>query len=201
MKARVAVLVSGSGTNLQALLDAAAAGKLPDAQIDLVISDRPGAYALQRATQAGVNTAVLSPRQSEATPESFAEQLLAALADIDLVVLAGYLTIIPQAVVRQFAGRIINIHPSLIPAFCGPGWYGLHVHEGVLHRGVQITGATVHEVTDEVDGGQILAQKAVAVQAGDTPETLQRRVMEEAEWQILPAVTQQLAKQIVEGAR
>lgn len=201
MKARVAVLVSGSGTNLQALIDAEAAGKLPDAQLDLVISDRSSAYALHRAEQAGIATAVLSSRRTAATQSSFDEQLLAALAEIDLVVLAGYLTIVPEKVVRQFAGRIINIHPSLIPAFCGEGWCGLRVHEGVLNRGVKITGATVHEVTDEVDGGQILAQKAVAVQVGDTPETLQRRVMEEAEWQILPAVTQQLANQIVEGAR
>ena len=186
----VAVLVSGGGTNLQALIDARDAGQLPAANLRLVVADRSGCFAIQRAEAAGIEALTL-----DRTSPTFARDLLAALdsADIAAVVLAGFLTVLPPEVVAAFEGRMINVHPSLIPAFSGPGWYGLKVHEAALERGVRITGATVHRVTEEADGGPILAQKAVGVEPGDTPETLQRRVMEEAEWVLLPRATQDLA--------
>jgi len=194
---KTAVLVSGGGTNLQALLDAARAGKLPSAELSLVVSSRADAYALERAKAAGIPSLVLSKAKGEA-PEAYGERLLAALREhgIALVVLAGFLTILPPNVVRAFAGRILNVHPSLIPAFSGKGFYGLKVHEAALARGVKVTGATVHLVDEIPDGGPILLQKAVAVEEGDTPETLQRRVMEQAEWVLLPQAVEETARRI-----
>ena len=182
----IAVLVSGSGTNLQAIIDAVEDGRI-DGRIAAVIASRPGVYALERARRAGIPTQVVERRQFDA-PGDFDAALLQALrgAHAELVVLAGFLSILGPAVIRAYPDRIVNIHPSLIPAFCGKGYYGLKVHEAVLRRGVKVTGATVHLVNDVPDGGPILLQKAVAVEPGDTPETLQRRVMEEAEWQLLP---------------
>ncbi len=197
---RTAVLVSGGGTNLQAILDAKAAGKLPHAEISLVVASNEKAYALTRAAGAGVPSAVLSKAKDE-TPEAYGERMIGLLRQnrIDLVVLAGFLTILPENVIRAYDHRILNIHPSLIPAFCGKGFYGLRVHEAALARGVKLTGATVHFVNEIPDGGDIIAQRAVAVQAGDTPEILQRRVMEEAEWQLLPAALEDVARTIENG--
>ena len=192
-RARLAVLVSGGGTNLQALLDAQESGALQSGEIVLVLSDRPGAYALTRAAAAGIETAV--------TPDEAALQRLLEARGIELIVLAGYLHILSAAFVARYPNRILNIHPSLIPSFCGRGCYGLHVHEAALRRGVKVTGATVHFVNEIPDGGEILLQKAVAVQPGDTPETLQKRVMREAEWVILPAATEAVAKRILEEER
>ena len=184
---KIAVCVSGGGTNLQAIIDAIAAGQIQDTEISVVISNNPGAYALERAKMAGVEGICVSPKSYE-TREAFNEAFLQTLDsyDVDLVVLAGFLVVIPEAMIQKYRNRIINIHPSLIPSFCGTGYYGLKVHEGVLARGVKITGATVHFVDEGTDTGPIILQKAVAVQQDDTPEILQRRVMEEAEWQILP---------------
>ncbi|MBQ3790959.1 MAG: phosphoribosylglycinamide formyltransferase [Lachnospiraceae bacterium] len=184
---KIVVLVSGGGTNLQAILDRAAAGSLGDVKITCVISNNRGVKALDRAEQAGIPHRVVSPKDYP-DREAFNEALLAAVesAEPDLVVLAGFLVAIPPAMVQAFPHRIINIHPSLIPAFCGKGYYGLKVHEAALRRGVRVTGATVHFVDEGTDTGPIILQKPVAVQQGDTPEILQRRVMEEAEWEILP---------------
>lgn len=195
--ARTAVLVSGGGTNLQALVDAARAGRLPSARLALVVSSRADAYALERAKAAGIPSAVVAKAKSEDL-EAYGERLLAALRaqGIDLVVLAGFLVILPANVVRAFPDRILNVHPSLIPAFCGKGFYGLRVHEAALARGVKVTGATVHVVNEIPDGGPILLQKAVAVEEGDTPETLQRRVMEQAEWVLLPQAVEETARKI-----
>ena len=192
---RTAVLVSGGGTNLQALIDAARGGKLPSAELALVVSSRADAYALERAKAAGIPSAVVAKAKGE-TPEAYGERLLAVLRaqDIELVVLAGFLVILPAAVVHAFPGRILNVHPSLIPAFCGKGFYGVKVHEAVLARGVKVTGATVHIVDEIPDGGPILLQKAVAVEEGDTPEILQRRVMEQAEWVLLPQAVEETAR-------
>ena len=194
---RTAVLVSGGGTNLQAILDAKAAGRIPDAQIALVIASNPGAYALERAKQAGVPGVVVQKAKGEAI-DAYGERLLAVLREnrIGLCVLAGFLTILPENVIRAYDHRILNIHPSLIPSFCGKGFYGLKVHEAALSYGVKVTGATVHFVNEIPDGGEIIAQKAVYIQPGDTPETLQRRVMEEAEWVLLPAAVEDVAKRI-----
>ena len=181
---RIAVLVSGGGTNLQALIDAERAGALGCGQIALVIASRPGVYALERARRAGIETAVVD-RRTAADPDGEMAALLSAHR-IDLVVLAGFLSILGEKVLERYTDRILNIHPALIPAFCGRGMYGLHVHEAVLRAGVKVTGATVHLVNEVVDGGRILLQKAVEVKEGDTPESLQRRVMEEAEWVLLP---------------
>lgn len=188
---RTAVLVSGGGTNLQALIDAAARGGLPDAELALVVSNREGAFALERARRAGLEAAYLGP-------EGFEARLSELLAErgIGLVVLAGFLRILSPEFVSGWAGRMLNIHPSLIPAFCGEGYYGLRVHRAALSRGVKVTGATVHLVNEIPDGGPILAQKAVEVLPGDTPETLQRRVMEQAEWLLLPQETEKLAKRL-----
>ena len=181
VKTNIAVLVSGGGTNLQALLDAQQAGKIPHGRIVLVVSNQPQAYALTRAAQAGIPTAVLTGPDFEAR----LTQVLKS-AQVDLIILAGFMKILSAQFTGQWPERILNIHPSLIPSFCGPGFYGLRVHEAALARGVKLTGATVHLVNEECDGGPILLQKAVAVEPGDTPETLQKRVMVEAEWQLLP---------------
>ncbi len=194
---RTAVLVSGGGTNLQAILDAGAAGKLPHAEIALVVASRPDAYALVRAERAGVPTAVL--RKGKDKPiEQYGRELLALLEShgIQLVVLAGFLTILPENVIQAYPRRILNIHPSLIPSFCGAGFYGLKVHQAALDKGVKVTGATVHFVNEIPDGGEIIAQKAVEVLPGDTPEILQKRVMEQAEWVLLPRAVEDVARSL-----
>lgn len=192
---KIAVCVSGGGTNLQAIIDAIAAGQIQDTEISVVISNNPGAYALERAKMAGVEGICVSPKSYE-TREAFNEAFLQTLDsyDVDLVVLAGFLVVIPEAMIQKYRNRIINIHPSLIPSFCGTGYYGLKVHEGVLARGVKITGATVHFVDEGTDTGPIILQKAVAVQQDDTSEILQRRVMEEAEWHIMPQAIDLIAR-------
>ena len=184
---KVAVLVSGGGTNLQAILDAIDSGRITNAEIRVVISNNAGAYALTRAEKYGVEALLLSPKSFD-TREEFNQKLLEALKEreIDLVVLAGYLVVVPPCVIEEYENRIINIHPSLIPSFCGTGCYGLHVHEKALARGVRVSGATVHFVDEGTDTGPILLQKPVMVEQDDTPEVLQRRIMEQAEWVILP---------------
>lgn len=183
----LAVLVSGGGTNLQAILDAIESGAVTNARIAVVISNNPGAYALERARKAGIEARCVSPRQYE-TRDQFNDALLETIRsyDTDLVVLAGCLVVIPEIMVKAYPNRIINIHPSLIPSFCGTGYYGLRVHQAALQRGVKVTGATVHFVDEGTDTGPIILQKAVEIHPGDTPEILQRRVMEEAEWVLLP---------------
>ena len=183
----IAVLVSGGGTNLQALIDAQQAGKIENGRIALVVSSNPNAYALERAAKADIPAAVLRRRDFD-TADSYAGALDALLREkgIGLIVLAGFMTVLPDSFCRLYENRIINVHPSLIPSFCGEGYYGLRVHEAALAKGVKVTGATVHFVSEVVDGGAIIAQKAVEVEEGDTPEVLQRRVMEQAEWKILP---------------
>lgn len=184
---KLAVLVSGGGTNLQAILDAIDAGTITNAEVSVVISNNAGAYALERAKNKGIDAVCLSPK-TFVSREVFNEALLAKLQsyNVDLVVLAGCLVVIPQSIVDAYPNKIINIHPSLIPSFCGTGYYGLKVHEGVLSRGVKVTGATVHFVDGGTDTGPIILQKAVEVHEGDTPKVLQQRVMEEAEWVIMP---------------
>ena len=184
---KLAVLVSGGGTNLQAILDAIDEGTITNAEVSVVISNNAGAYALERAKNKGIDAVCLSPK-TFASREAFNEALLAKLQsyNVDLVVLAGCLVVIPQSIVDAYPNKIINIHPSLIPSFCGTGYYGLKVHEGVLSRGVKVTGATVHFVDGGTDTGPIILQKAVEVHEGDTPKVLQQRVMEEAEWVIMP---------------
>lgn len=183
----VAVLVSGGGTNLQALIDAKAAGSLPNAKLALVIASKPGVYALERAKAANIPSEVVCRKDFD-SQEAFDSAMLDTLRryDIGAVVLAGYLSIVGAPVVAAYPDKIINIHPSLIPSFCGAGYYGLRVHEAALKKGVKVTGATVHLVNEQYDDGRILLQKAVSVEEGDTPETLQKRVMKEAEWVILP---------------
>ncbi|MBE5937120.1 MAG: phosphoribosylglycinamide formyltransferase [Lachnospiraceae bacterium] len=190
----VVVLVSGGGTNLQALIDSVEAGNIKGANIAAVISNKKDAYALTRAAEHGIKGECISPKDYSSR-EEFASALVSALDryEADLVVLAGYLVIVPKAVIRAYAGKIINIHPSLIPSHCGPGYYGLHVHESVLARGNKVTGATVHFVDEGTDTGPIILQKAVEVMDDDTPQTLQRRVMEEAEWVILPKAVDMIA--------
>ena len=185
---RIAVLVSGGGTNLQALIDAGERGELGCGRITLVIASKPDVYALERAKNHGIASLVLARREYDsiaAYSKALTDALLAA--DADLVVLAGFLTIIDEQVYHAFPNRILNVHPALIPSFCGKGYYGLHVHEAALQKGVKVSGATVHIVTPECDAGPIVLQKAVEVKDDDTPETLQKRIMEEAEWKILPA--------------
>ncbi len=184
---RTAVLVSGGGTNLQAIIDAAESGRIRHAELALVAASNPDAYALVRAERAGIPTAVVS-RKSYSEPAAFERALLAVLEEhgIELIVLAGFMTILSADFIRRYDNRIINVHPSLIPSFCGKGFYGLRVHEAALSYGVKVTGATVHFVNEIPDGGAIIAQKSVAIRKGDTPETLQRRVMERAEWKLLP---------------
>lgn len=199
---KIAVLVSGGGTNLQAIMDSIDNGVITNTSIEVVISNKKDAYALERAANKGIANVCISPKDYDKR-EDFNQKLLDTLMkyQVDLVVLAGYLVIIPEIVVKLFENRIINIHPSLIPSFCGDGYYGLHVHEAVLARGNKVTGATVHFVDDGTDTGPIILQKAVEVQNGDTPEVLQKRVMEQAEWHILPRAINLIAngKVKVEG--
>ena len=192
----IAVLVSGGGTNLQALIDAQG-NVLQHGKIKLVISSKPDVYALQRAKQAGIDQCVIAKRDY-VTQEEFSNALLKQLqiCQIDMIVLAGYLSILDETIIRAYPNRIINIHPSLIPSFCGKGYYGLKVHEAALDYGVKVTGATVHIVNEVPDGGKILLQKAVDILPSDTPETLQQRVMEEAEWILLPQAAEMIAKEI-----
>lgn len=192
---KVTVLVSGGGTNLQAILDAMDRREIQNAEISAVISNNPNAYALERARLKGIPALCISPKAYK-TREEFHKALLKALKNsgADLVVLAGCLVVIPESIIREYKGRMINIHPSLIPSFCGTGYYGLKVHEEALKRGVKVTGATVHFVDEGTDTGPILLQKAVEVRKGDTPEVLQRRVMEEAEWVLLPKAIDMIAR-------
>ncbi len=191
---RVCVCVSGGGTNLEAIFKAVESGEIKNTEIVRVISNNPGVYALERAKNHGVEGVCISPKTFE-NREEFNEALLKGLKECnpDLVVLAGFLVNVPLCVIKEFKNRIINIHPSLIPSFCGKGYYGLKVHEGVLQRGVKVTGATVHFVDDGIDTGRIIMQKAVSVEEGDTPEILQKRVMEQAEWIILPKTISMIA--------
>lgn len=194
---RIAVLVSGGGTNLQALIDAKQAGKMPHGDIVLVVASRPDAYAIERAKQAGIESVVVRRKDYE-NPEDYDRAMLEVLRshDIEEVILAGFLSILGETVIEAYPERILNIHPSLIPSFCGKGYYGLKVHEAALARGVKVTGATVHYVNEIPDGGKILLQKAVNILEDDTPEVLQRRVMEEAEWILLPEAAEMVAEQI-----
>ena len=194
---KIAVLVSGGGTNLQAIIDAISSGKLTDVSIECVVSNKKDAYALVRAKDNGIPSVCISPKEY-GSKEEYGEYLATYLhdMDIDLVVLAGFLVVLPSNFIDSFPGRIINIHPALIPSFCGEGFYGLKVHEAALARGVKVTGATVHFVDSGCDTGPIIAQKAVYIEDGDTPETLQRRVMEQAEWVILPEAISKLQKEL-----
>ncbi len=191
---KIGVMVSGGGTNLQAILDAIDNGQLKNVEVKVVISNNSGAYALERAKKHGIEAVYLSPKSFESR-EEFNDALLEKVDEysLDLIVLAGFLVVIPAAMIRKYPNKIINIHPSLIPSFCGVGYYGLKVHEAALSRGVKLTGATVHFVDEGMDSGPIILQKAVEVLPGDTPEILQRRVMEEAEWKILPQAIQMIA--------
>ena len=199
VKTRIAVFVSGSGTNLQALIDAQSRGELPSGQIVLVISSSAKAYALERAKKAGIAAAVCSRKElgSQAAFEAAIDAKLRSHG-VDMIVLAGFMSILSADFTRRWPNRIINVHPALIPSFCGKGFYGLRVHEAALRYGVKVTGATVHFVNEIPDGGQIILQKAVEVAPGDTPETLQRRVMEQAEWILLPRAAELVARQIAE---
>lgn len=191
---RVCVCVSGGGTNLQAIMDAIDSGKITNAEIVRVISNNKTAYALERAKNHGIDAVAVSPKDYE-TRELFNQALLDTINEVqpDLIVLAGFLVVIPKEMIAQYRNRIINIHPSLIPSFCGTGYYGLKVHEAALERGVKVTGATVHFVDEGTDTGPIILQKAVYVEPGDTPKVLQQRVMEQAEWQILPKAIDMIA--------
>jgi len=193
---KILVLVSGGGTNLQAIIDGINNKTITNTEIKAVISNNAGAYALERARNNGIDAVCISPKNFESR-EAFNDALLAQIDEynVDLIVLAGFLVRIPDKLVEKYAGRIINIHPSLIPSFCGVGYYGLKVHEAALARGVKVTGATVHYVDGGMDTGPIILQKAVCVEEGDTPEILQRRVMEQAEWQILPQAINMIANQ------
>lgn len=195
---RVGVMVSGGGTNLQAILDAIDSGKIINAKVEVVISNNPGAYALERARNHGIEAVCISPKSFE-NRAAFNEAFLKKTDEynLDLIVLAGFLVTIPEEMIRKYRNKIINIHPSLIPSFCGVGYYGLKVHEAALARGVKVTGATVHYVDEGVDSGPILLQKAVEVQPGDTPQVLQRRVMEQAEWIILPEAVNKIANGLI----
>lgn len=197
LKARIAVFVSGGGTNLQALIDAQKSGVLKDGEIVLVISSKEGVYALARAEENNIDSKVVVRRDFD-SQEEYEEKLSQFLEEkeVDLIVLAGFMSILSGSFTGRYAGRIINVHPSLIPSFCGKGFYGLKVHEAALEYGVKVTGATVHFVNEITDGGRIIMQKAVEVQPDDTAETLQRRVMEEAEWKLLPKAAQQICEEI-----
>lgn len=197
-KARIAVLVSGGGTNLQALIDAQNCGIIESGKIELVISNNPNAYALERAAKAGIPGVVIS-KKVLGSQAAFEEAIVAALEEnkIDLIVLAGFMSILSEKFTSRYPKRILNVHPSLIPSFCGAGFYGLRVHEEALKYGVKVTGATVHFVNEIPDGGEIIFQKAVYIEEGDTPEVLQKRVMEQAEWKILPAAVEKVSKQLV----
>lgn len=196
-KAKIAVLVSGGGTNLQAIIDAEKAGKIPSGTVSLVVSNNASAYALVRAGKVGIPTEVLLRKKFESS-SAFEAALTETLEkyEIDLIVLAGFMTILSAGFTSHFKNRIINVHPSLIPSFCGQGFYGLKVHEEALKKGVKVTGATVHFVNEIPDGGAIIAQKAVEVLPEDTPETLQKRVMEQAEWSLLPEAVEKVSKEI-----
>ncbi len=192
-RVKIAVLVSGGGTNLQALLDAQQSGIINSGEISLVVSNNPDAYALKRAENAGVKTAVVNKKE---LGDDFEDMLIEVLENsaIDIIVLAGFMCILSEKFTSRYADRIINVHPSLIPSFCGKGFYGLRVHEAALGYGVKVTGATVHFVNEIPDGGKIIMQKAVYIEDGDTPESLQKRVMEEAEWKILPLAVEKVCK-------
>ena len=194
MKTQIAVLVSGGGTNLQALIDAQSRGELVSGEIKLVVSNNPGAYALERAKKAGIESCVISKKQL-GSQQAFEEALAAKLEEkgIRLIVLAGFMSILSAGFTSKYPKRIINVHPSLIPSFCGEGFYGLRVLEAALRKGVKVTGATIHYVNEIPDGGEIIDQKAVEVLPGDTPESLQRRVMEQAEWILLPRAVEHVA--------
>lgn len=196
--AKIAVMVSGGGTNLQALIDAERSGIIKSGKITLVLSNKESAYALERAKNAGIKTAVVVKKNCEGNAD-FEAKIMNILdgEGIDLIVLAGFMSILSENFTNHYKDRIINVHPSLIPAFCGEGFYGLHVHEAALSYGVKVSGATVHFVNEIPDGGKIIKQKAVEVKAGDTPEILQRRIMEEAEWIILPEATEEICHTII----
>ena len=200
-KAKIAVMVSGGGTNLQALIDAEKSGVIKSGTIVLVISNNPDAYALHRADEAGIKSVTITKRGC-GSQSAFETAIDAALIDAgaELVVLAGFMSILSEEFTKKYDKRIINVHPSLIPSFCGQGFYGLHVHEAALAKGVKVTGATVHFVNEIPDGGEIIAQKAVRVLPGDTPEKLQKRVMRQAEWKILPAAAEQICARIITEA-
>jgi len=197
-KAKIAVLVSGGGTNLQALIDAEASGIIKSGTITLVLSNKPGAYALERAKNAGIESCVINKKEC-ADQTDFESRIIDALDSrgIDLIVLAGFMCILSERFTNHYKDRIINVHPSLIPSFCGEGFYGLHVHEAALAYGVKVSGATVHFVNEIPDGGKIIMQKAVEVMDGDTPETLQKRIMQEAEWKILPLSCELICKSLI----
>ncbi len=197
-KVNIAVLVSGGGTNLQALIDAQKSGVIHSGEIKLVVSNNPNAYALQRAKNSNIKTAAIEKKKL--SQDEFEKELLLFLAEneIDLIVLAGFMCILTKSFIEHYRDRIINVHPSLIPSFCGKGFYGLRVHEAALSYGVKVTGATVHFVNEIPDGGKIIMQKAVYIEEGDTPQTLQKRVMENAEWIILPAATEKVCEKIGE---
>ena len=196
-KTKIAVFVSGGGTNLQALIDAQSAGIIKSGEIALVVSNNPNAYALTRAAMAGIDTAVISGKEYKDQAE-FEAKLIETLeaAGIELIVLAGFMRILSESFTSKYPKKIINVHPSLIPSFCGKGFYGLHVHEAALAYGVKVTGATVHFVNEIPDGGEIILQKSVKIRKGDTPESLQQRVMREAEWIILPRAVEQVSKEM-----
>ena len=196
--ARIAVLVSGGGTNLQALIDAERSGIITSGKITLVLSNKPGAFALERARAAGIETAVVDKKECSDRAE-FEAKIIEKLdaAKIDVIVLAGFMCILSESFTGRYRDRIINVHPSLIPSFCGEGFYGLHVHEAALAYGVKVSGATVHFVNEIPDGGKIIMQKAVEVKDGDTPETLQKRIMEQAEWKILPLSCEKICAEII----
>ena len=202
MKTKIAVLVSGGGTNLQALIDAEKSGIIVSGSIALVIANNKDAYALERAKQNGIKSAIVLKKEC-ASQLDFENKIIALIEenDIDLIVLAGFMSILSEHFTSKYDHRIINVHPSLIPSFCGQGFYGLHVHEAALSYGVKVTGATVHFVNEIPDGGEIIMQKAVEIQEGDTPETLQKRVMVEAEWKILPLSVEKISKKIIEERR
>lgn len=197
-KAKIAVLVSGGGTNLQALIDAQHIGIISSGEIELVISNNEGAYALKRAENANIKTYTILKKQL-GSQEAFETEIIRILDEnkIDLIILAGFMAILSEKFTSRYEKRILNVHPSLIPSFCGEGFYGLKVHEAALKKGVKVTGATVHFVNEIPDGGEIIMQKAVEIQDGDTPETLQKRVMENAEWIILPQSTEKICKEII----
>ena len=196
---KIAVLVSGGGTNLQAIIDSLSAGKITNTTLELVVSNKPGAYALERAAKNGIPSECVIPKDYS-TREEYGEAMISLLEkhEIELVVLAGFLSILCKDMVEAYPNRIINVHPSLIPSFCGKGFYGLKVHQAALDYGVKVTGATVHYVNEVTDGGSIILQKAVYIEPDDTPETLQRRVMEQAEWELLPKATAMVCQRIQE---
>jgi phosphoribosylglycinamide formyltransferase-1 len=202
MEKKIAVLVSGGGTNLQALIDAEKSGIIKNGKISLVISNVKGAYALERAEKAGIKTETVIKKEL-GSQEAFEEKIISLLSEneIDLIVLAGFMSILSEDFTKAYPHRIINVHPSLIPSFCGKGFYGLHVHEAALAKGVKVTGATVHFVNEIPDGGKIIAQKAVEILEDDTPEVLQKRVMEQAEWILLPQAVEKISAQLAKGEK